>query len=110
MAGESDKKRNPIGCALIAAALVGLVIGGGVLLDRMDEASKTGCERYAEVVAQALDNCHSGQNRSHRHLIGVCRRSIDPSSECLSRIEELSCDELERGVPASAGAACQKQR
>lgn len=109
MESESEKK-SPIGCALVAAALAGLVIGGGLLLGRMDEASKTGCERYAEVVAQALDNCHSGQNRSHRHHIGVCERSIDPSEECLSRIESLSCDELERGVPASAGAVCRKPR
>lgn len=108
MQEAKQAKRNPLGCALVVAVLVAAVVGGGLLLNRMDKASKTGCERYAEIVARELDNCHSGQNRSHRHLIGQCQQSIDPSAACFERIDALSCDQLERGVPASAGEVCRK--
>jgi hypothetical protein len=104
-----ETKRNPLGCAVVAIAVVGAILGLAWYLNRADEAAKTGCQRYAETVATALDNCHSGVNRNHGHHIAICERSIDPSDACLERIQALSCDELERGVPASAGEICRKE-
>jgi hypothetical protein len=104
-----ETRRNPLGCAVVAIAVVAVILGLAWYLNRKDEATKSGCQRYAETVATALDNCHSGVNRNHGHHIAICERSIDPSDACLEKIKTLSCDELERGVPGSAGEVCRKE-
>jgi hypothetical protein len=97
--------RRRLGCALAVVAVLGALLAVGLLLGRRHHASLTPCERYAETVARRLDNCHSGANPDH---LAICRASVDPSPACLERIEALTCDELERGAPASAGEVCRK--
>ena len=99
---------HPLGCLAIFLVAAGLIAGIGMYLGSREDAAKTPCERYAKVVAVALDNCHSGVNRSHRHHIAICEQMVNPSSDCLGKIKKLSCDELERGPAVSVGDACLK--
>lgn len=98
--------KNRVGCAVIALALVGAVIAGGLWLGRRDAAAKTPCQRYAQVVQLVLDNCHSGQDRDPDHNIAVCEKIIDATPDCLERISALTCNEIESGLVTAAGSIC----
>jgi hypothetical protein len=111
MATEDDKGRKrpgKLGCLVVVVALVGAILGLGLFFGRRQDASMTPCERYAETMTQAIDNCHSGMNQNHAYHITTCERSVDPTPECLDRIEALPCAELEKG-PTAAGDACRKK-
>jgi hypothetical protein len=100
-------KRGRVGCAVVALAVAGLLVGGGLWLARVDEGSKASCERYADTLARALANCHRDKSRSQ--LLDICEQSVDATPACLDRIKELSCADLEL-APGSAGEVCQKGR
>jgi hypothetical protein len=101
--------RERVGCLVAVVVVIGAVVGGGILMGRRNEQAKTPCQRYADAVAEALDNCHSGQTKNARHHIDMCERALDPSPACLQRIDALTCDELERGAAAAAGDVCWKR-
>ncbi len=106
---KSERKRpGKVGCLAIVLVLVGAVAGVGLLLGRKQEASKTPCERYVATMVRALDNCSSGETRNHAHHLAVCEQSVDPTPDCLERIEELKCAELEH-APTAAGDVCHKK-
>lgn len=106
---ESESKRSgKLGCLVIVLVLAGAVAGVGLLVGRKQEASMSPCERYVTTMARALDNCSSGQNRNHAHLMAICERSVNPTPACLERIDALPCAELEQG-PAAAGDVCRKK-
>lgn len=107
---NKTERRGPgkLGCLVIVLVLAGAVAGVGLLLGRKQEAAKTPCERYVATMQRALDNCSSGETRNHAHHLAVCEQSVDPTPECLERIEKLKCAELEQG-PASAGDVCRKK-
>lgn len=107
--GVVEKSKKRVGCALVVVALVAAVVAVGVWLGRKDAASKSPCERYAEVITRELDNCHSGVTRNHAHHIEICKESVDPTAACLEAIEGLSCEQIERG-PAAFAEACRKGR
>jgi hypothetical protein len=103
--------RRRLGCGLAVLAGVGAIVAVGLYLGQRDQASKTPCQRYAEVMVRSLDNCHSGQNRNHAHHVAICEARVDPTPACLEKIEALSreaCDALERG-PSAAGAVCARR-
>ena len=108
MAKAEKRKLGNVGCGLIVLAVVGAIIGFGLWLGKRDRESKTPCERYAEVMARALDNCHSGVNRSARHHVAICEQSVDPTPSCLKRVKQMKCNALEIG-PSAFGEVCQKQ-
>lgn len=106
---KSERKRpGKVGCLVIVLVLAGVVVGVGLLLGRKQAASKTPCERYVDTMVRAIDNCSSGETRNHAHHLAVCKQSVDPTPDCLERIEALSCGELEHG-PAAAGDVCHKK-
>ncbi len=108
-ANKSERKGpGKLGCLVIVLVLVGAVAGVGLLLGRKQEASKTPCERYVATMTRALDNCSSGETRNHAHHLAVCEQSVAPTPDCLDRIEELPCAELEN-APAAAGDVCRKK-
>jgi hypothetical protein len=109
VADADSKKSNNVGCALIAIALLGLFIVTGLWLGRRDDAAKTPCERYADVAARVLYNCHSGQTKELEHHIAVCERVLDPTTACLERLDALTCDELNQPPERAAGAACARK-
>lgn len=104
------ERRGPgkLGCLVIVLVLAGAVAGVGLLLGRKQDASKTPCERYVDTMTRALDNCSSGATRNHTHHLHVCKQSVDPTPDCLDRLEALPCGELEQG-PAAAGDVCLKK-
>jgi hypothetical protein len=111
MANEDDKargKRGKLGCLVIVVALVGAIVGLGLFFGRRQDASMTPCERYAETMIDAIDNCSSGKNRNHTYHVETCETSIDPTPECLDHIRALSCSDVEKGVLA-AGDVCRKK-
>lgn len=95
---------------LVPVVLIAAVIGVGLWLGRRDAASKTPCQRYAELLDRELDNCHSGMSRDLEQRALECEQSIDPTPACFDRIEALSCEELERGPVVTAGEACRPGR
>ncbi len=102
--------RKLAGPAIVAVA-VALFLGLGSFFNSRENADKTPCERYAKVVSQALDNCHSGVNRSHRYHIGVCKKlKVNVTDACLDAIRKLSksneCEALEAGPATSVGEVC----
>lgn len=107
---NKTERKGPgkLGCLVIVLVLVGAVAGVGLLLGRKQEAAKTPCERYVATMQRALDNCSSGETRNHSHHLAVCKQSVDPTPECLERIEKLKCNELEQG-PSAAGDVCLKK-
>jgi hypothetical protein len=105
---ESKRKSGGrIGCALAVLVAAGMVAGGGFILARMDDASRTPCQRFARTLERALANCSSG--RSSSQLVQVCEKTVDPSDACMERIKELSCADLEL-APATAGEVCRKRQ
>jgi hypothetical protein len=104
---KTESSKGRIGCAVIALAVAGLAVGGGVFLSRHEDSSKSPCERYARTMARVLDNCHSGKNRNHAYHVAACEKSVNPTDACLERIESLPCDQLEIG-PTAAGPVCRK--
>jgi len=109
VAEQQKKKMHPLGCLALFVVVVGVVLGIGMLLANRDDAKRTPCERYARTVWKALDNCHSGVNRSHKHHVQICEARVNATDKCLKKVRSLSCNELERGVAASAGDACAKE-
>lgn len=109
MADEESHKANSVGCALIALVALGLFLGAGLWLGKRDDASKTPCERYAEVAYRVLYNCHSGLSKAVEHHTAVCEQVIDPTPACLERLEALTCDELRRPPEIATGAACARK-
>tara|TARA_R110002073_G_scaffold334897_1_gene525496 strand:+ start:46079 stop:46408 length:330 start_codon:yes stop_codon:yes gene_type:complete len=109
MSEEESHKANNVGCALIALVGIGLFLGAGLWFAKQDEASKTPCERYAEVANRILYNCHSGLSKSVDHHTAVCERAIDPTPACLQRLEQLTCDDLRQPPEIAAGAACARK-
>lgn len=93
---------------LVILAGVIALLAAGVMLGRCQQSTMSPCERYADAVIRALDNCHSGQNRSMERHVAECERSIDPSEECIERIGELTCPELENGIVQSGPDACRR--
>jgi hypothetical protein len=104
---EPSPAKRRLGCGLAAIGVLGGLLGLGLWLGRRDLASATPCDRFAELVARELKNCHSGQNTSHDHLVATCQReAVAATDACLARIDALTCDQLEGGVLAAAGEAC----
>jgi hypothetical protein len=103
---EQPKPRR-VGCAVVLLAVVAVVVGAGFFLGRREDASKSPCERYAETMAGALDNCSSGRNRNSSYHVAACERSVNPSEACLERLKSLPCDQLDL-APGSAGPVCRK--
>lgn len=99
--------RAKLGCLAAIVGVIALVLGGSWLISQLSD-EPTPCERYAELVARELDNCHSGQNRSRKHLIGVCEEHANPTDACLSAIDALTCDQIKNGVLVAAGPECRK--
>jgi hypothetical protein len=95
---------------MVAGGIIAAIIGAGLWLGHWDDASKTPCERYAALMDRMLDNCHSGQSRDLDKRIAECEQWIDPSRNCLRRIEDLSCEALEQGPVVSAGEVCRRDR
>jgi hypothetical protein len=112
MAEPSKKSiKERIGCAVVVVAVLIVAVGGGLWLGHRDDEAKTPCERYARTVARALDNCHSGQNRTYSHHVEICEKSLQPDDACLEQIRKLSqtsCETLEREV-FDGFAGCRKQ-
>jgi hypothetical protein len=106
---RAPSRRSPVGCAVVVVAAAGIVLGAGLWLGKRDEESLTRCQRYARTIVRALDHCYSGKTREHRHHIEECDRSIDPSEACLERIQDLPCEELERGPAVAAAGVCLRQ-
>tara|TARA_R110000868_G_scaffold55996_1_gene173756 strand:+ start:100 stop:522 length:423 start_codon:yes stop_codon:yes gene_type:complete len=103
--GESHKA-NSVGCAVVGIVGLGIFLAAGLWFAKRDDASKTPCERYAEVANRILYNCHSGLSKEVDHHTAVCERQIDPTAACLERLEALTCDELRRPPEIAAGVAC----
>ena len=95
---------------LVLVGIAAAVVGVGYWMGRSEQAAQSPCQRYAETLDRALDNCHSGQNRSPEKMVASCERDVDPSAACLEAIEKLPCPDLERGAAVSAGAVCLKKR
>ena len=102
--------RRRAGCAVAFLGVVAVVVGAGIWLNRVDEASKSPCRLFAEQLVQAFANCHSGQERNLDRLTALCERDVDPGEACLQAIDALSCAELEAGAGAVASnEACRRQ-
>lgn len=106
---KSERKRpGKVGCLVIVLLVAAAVAGVGLMLGRKRQASMSPCERYVISMRRALDNCSSGANRNHDYHVAVCKERVDPTPECLERIETMKCAELELG-PAGAGDVCRKK-
>lgn len=101
-----SKAKQRIGCLAVVVVVAGGLVGLGMWLGGREVAAMTPCQRYAETVDRMLDNCHSGKERDE---LAVCERSVDPSPACLERVEQLSCEQIERGAALSAGEVCRKK-
>ncbi len=105
---NSEKKPNRWKGRLVLVAIAAAVVAAAIFFGKADEESKTPCQIYAKTVTKALDNCHSGRNRSHRHHIDICEKLVAPTQSCFDAIRAQSCDELDRTARAFGGAACEK--
>jgi len=105
---EQEKKPSRLRGIVVFITGITIVLGIAMWFGKADEASTTPCELYARTVFKALDNCHSGRNRSSRHHIEICEQKVNPTTTCLSAIRALSCDELERSAEVFASADCQR--
>jgi hypothetical protein len=103
-----SRRPGRAGCAVILLVVAGGLVALAMWLGRVDDSSRTPCERYARAVAWALDNCHSGFTRNLEHHTEVCERAVDPTPECLAHLRTLACREVEQ-LPTSAGTVCRKR-
>ena len=108
MIEEQEKKPSRMRGAAALILGIAIVLSAAMWFGKADEASTTPCQLYARTVSKALDNCHSGRNRSSRHHIKICKQNVNPTKACLSAIRALSCDELERSAQVFASIDCHR--
>ena len=97
-------RKQGIGCLAVVLALAGAVFGISYLM----REDKSPCDRYVDTVVTARQNCHSGQTRDRDHHRRMCHERANPTDACLERIENMTCDEIERELPGAAGEVCVK--